>query len=690
MNKRTLAILLAVMLTVGGAAVFARYGYYQIFQKTYPKTVGTRIDYCICHLDHSGGGPRNSFGVDFANNNHNLKSIENKDSDRDGFSNVDEINSLTNPGDNADYPKDRNPPEIKITEPANGAVFTDKNVTITVKGTATDDRMVSKVVVKVTGFDERSIPVRGNIWETSYEIKKNGIYDITAKAIDSSKNESLEDHVAVKVEMPDNEPPDVQFFFPAEDMVLNTLPIKVSGIASDTNEVNLVEYSLDDKKTWKNAEGTDEWFFVITAHQEGEIIAWVRATDSMGNVTPPAFQRFRLEFDSVPTPTISYPTDKLEVESDSLTVSGTFASPAVKVGVRIDGGQEQFAQTERSFWTLEIGQIAIGKHTITACAYDQLNRKSSICAEVEFTYVVHDVLPPVITITSPKEGQEFDLGDVTVTGNVKDDISGVEKVEASIDGKTWQTQNQTSFSFTFKFVEAGDYTIFLMASDKAGNFTQVPTIINITVLPPLGLEIGKPEPTALEHGELDVTITTTRKTMPQPQITFAGNTKDFTLTKIKDNTYQLLATLGAGKTKITASSSGITKELELTYKVTIEFTVGGKSMTVNGNKTEIKAAPVLINGRTFIPFRSIGDALHAKVEWDADTKTATYILGSSSYSLIVGSTNAYVNGKPIPVSTAPRIVGGSLMIPIRVFSDILGGSVNYENATRKITLVYPV
>ncbi len=550
--------------------------------------------------------------------------------------------------------------------------------------------MVSKVVVKMTGFDERSIQVRGNIWESSFDIKKNGIYDITAKAIDSSKNESLEDHVAIKVEMPDNEPPDVQFFFPAEDMVLNTLPIKVSGIASDTNEVKLVEYSLDDKKTWKNAEGTDEWFFVITAHQEGEIIAWVRATDSMGNVTPPAFQRFRLEFDSVPTPTISYPTDKLEVESDSLTVSGTFATPAVKVGVRIDGGQEQFAQTERSFWTLDIGQIAIGKHTITACAYDQLNRKSAICAEVEFTYVIHDVLPPVITISSPKEGQEFDLGDVTVTGSVKDDISGVEKVEASIDGKTWQTQNQTNFSFTFKFAEAGDYTIFLMASDKAGNFTQVPTIINITVLPPVGLEIGTPEPVALEHGELDVTITTTRKTMPQPQITFAGNTKDFTLTKIKDNTYQLLATLGAGKTKITASSSGITKELELTYKVTIEFTVGGKSMTVNGNKTEIKAAPVLIEGRTFIPFRSIGEALHAKVEWDTDTKTATYILGDNSYSLIVGSTNAYVNGKPIPVSTVPRIVGGSLMIPIRVFSDILGGSVNYENATRKITLVYPV
>ena len=123
--------------------------------------------------------------------------------------------------------------------------------------------------------------------------------------------------------------------------------------------------------------------------------------------------------------------------------------------------------------------------------------------------------------------------------------------------------------------------------------------------------------------------------------------------------------------------------------MTIEFTIGKNKMTVNGAERDIAVAPTLVGGSTFIPFRVIGEAMNAQVEWDSDTKTATYVLGQHSYSMIVGSTNAFVDGKPIPVSKAPLIVKGSLMIPIRVFSDILGGSIAYDNATKHITLVYP-
>lgn len=59
---------------------------------------------------------------------------------------------------------------------------------------------------------------------------------------------------------------------------------------------------------------------------------------------------------------------------------------------------------------------------------------------------------------------------------------------------------------------------------------------------------------------------------------------------------------------------------------TIKFTAGSNTMVIdgksqimdNGVKAEIK------EGRMFVPFRALGNALGVDVEWDADTKTATY------------------------------------------------------------------
>ncbi|NTU60744.1 MAG: hypothetical protein HGA95_00185 [Caldiserica bacterium] len=147
MNKRTLLALVAIILLITTSIVLARYPYYVVFQKTYKSTVGSRIDYCICHLNKDGGGARNFYGIDFEKNRHDLKAIEDKDSDNDGFKNIDEIKAFTNPGDLADYPKDKTPPTIEITYPKMGEVLTQTKLIIS--GKAADDRMVAKIILNV-------------------------------------------------------------------------------------------------------------------------------------------------------------------------------------------------------------------------------------------------------------------------------------------------------------------------------------------------------------------------------------------------------------------------------------------------------------------------------------------------------------------------------------------------------------
>lgn len=68
----------------------------------YPEITSTEL--YNCSLCHSSGDNRNPFGMDFEASGHNFQSIEDIDSDSDGFSNIVEIESLTWPGNPLSFP----------------------------------------------------------------------------------------------------------------------------------------------------------------------------------------------------------------------------------------------------------------------------------------------------------------------------------------------------------------------------------------------------------------------------------------------------------------------------------------------------------------------------------------------------------------------------------------------------------
>lgn len=58
----------------------------------------------------------------------------------------------------------------------------------------------------------------------------------------------------------------------------------------------------------------------------------------------------------------------------------------------------------------------------------------------------------------------------------------------------------------------------------------------------------------------------------------------------------------------------------------IQFTAGSNNMIVDGNSIAMDYGvnAEITNGRMFVPFRALGNALGIKVAWDAETRTATY------------------------------------------------------------------
>lgn len=101
--KLTMVLFLAVIVLIGAPMVSAKSNYLSSFNQHY-NTSGTNLDSCkTCHTS-SGGGALNPYGRAYSGNGRNFASIETLDSDSDGFTNIEEIDDLTFPGNPSDYP----------------------------------------------------------------------------------------------------------------------------------------------------------------------------------------------------------------------------------------------------------------------------------------------------------------------------------------------------------------------------------------------------------------------------------------------------------------------------------------------------------------------------------------------------------------------------------------------------------
>lgn len=99
------ATLSAAGFAVLGSPAESKPEYLSSFNSKY-NTRGSKLDSCkTCHQSDTGNADNlNAYGKDFGAANHDFAAVEGKDSDGDGFSNVDEIKAKTYPGDPNDNP----------------------------------------------------------------------------------------------------------------------------------------------------------------------------------------------------------------------------------------------------------------------------------------------------------------------------------------------------------------------------------------------------------------------------------------------------------------------------------------------------------------------------------------------------------------------------------------------------------
>ena len=113
------------------------------------------------------------------------------------------------------------------------------------------------------------------------------------------------------------------------------------------------------------------------------------------------------------------------------------------------------------------------------------------------------------------------------------------------------------------------------------------------------------------------------------------------------------------------------------------MTVNGTQREIDPGRGTI---PVIVNDRTLIPVRAVIEEMNGSVSWSEETQTATLNYQSNEIRLTVDSTTAYLNGQETNLDAAPTVINDRTMLPIRFIAERFGYSVDWEQSTQTITI----
>lgn len=105
---------------------------------------------------------------------------------------------------------------------------------------------------------------------------------------------------------------------------------------------------------------------------------------------------------------------------------------------------------------------------------------------------------------------------------------------------------------------------------------------------------------------------------------------------------------------------------------------------LNGKQLSFEVPPVIENGRTLVPVRTIFEAMGAEVGWNAATRVVTAHKGAIDVTMPVNSTTPKVNGNVNKLEVPSKIVNGRTLAPLRFVGEAFGGQVSWDENTRTI------
>jgi Bacterial Ig domain len=180
---------------------------------------------------------------------------------------------------------------------------------------------------------------------------------------------------------------------------------------------------------------------------------------------------------------VQLPSGVLATKNPPVTLRGTTEpGVTVRLGTEDDGKFDEGSTVADSSGNFAFPVVlSPGANNLQVMASDAFGQQQTASLGISL-----DVQPPVITITSPPSGQVTNQN-VTVIGQVTDNLSGVASLQAAVDNGPYQAVSfdaAGNFSFTSALpldgTADGSHTIHFVGTDRVGNVSG-PTDVAFTL-----------------------------------------------------------------------------------------------------------------------------------------------------------------------------------------------------------------
>lgn len=113
------------------------------------------------------------------------------------------------------------------------------------------------------------------------------------------------------------------------------------------------------------------------------------------------------------------------------------------------------------------------------------------------------------------------------------------------------------------------------------------------------------------------------------------------------------------------------------------------SLKVDGDAVTSDVPPVIIKERTLIPARAAFESMGADVSWDEDARLVEVSMGTSNVRLTIDSDTAFVNGNAVKMDVPAMIIDDRTVIPVRFVGEALSCGVDWDEVSRTVILTSP-
>jgi len=97
--------------------------------------------------------------------------------------------------------------------------------------------------------------------------------------------------------------------------------------------------------------------------------------------------------------------------------------------------------------------------------------------------------------------------------------------------------------------------------------------------------------------------------------------------------------------------------------------------------------PAIIEGRVFVPVRALAENLGGTVDWDEKTMSVKVQLFDKVLEIVPDSKNVSVNGKQVTLDVPARMIDGRTWVPVRFIGESLSKTVEWHAYDKTLNVV---